>query len=68
MSTRQPTSWALRFFVPGYLILIGAGLVVAAVLLALYLPDEVFVTIMAAVGGVTMLATAGILLTAARDR
>jgi len=68
MSTRQPTSWALRFFVPGYLILIGAGLVVAAVLLALYLPDEVFVTFMAAAGGVTMLVTAGVMLTVARDR
>jgi hypothetical protein len=40
MSTRQPTSWALRFFVPGYLILIGLGLIVGAVLVGVYLPDE----------------------------
>jgi hypothetical protein len=68
MSTRQPTSWALRFFVPGYLILIGAGLIVGAVLVALYLPDEWFVTIMASVGGATMLVTTAVLLTVARDR
>ena len=68
MSTRQPTSWALRFFVPGYLILIGVGLLVGAVLVGLYLPDEWFVTIMAAVGGATMLVTTAVLLTVARDR
>jgi hypothetical protein len=68
MSTRQPTSWALRYFLPGYLVVIGVGLVVGAVLLALYLPDEWFVTIMAAVGGATMLLTTGALLTVARDR
>jgi len=68
MSTLPPTSWALRYGVPGYLVLIGAGLIVGAVLLALYLPDEWFVTLMAAVGGATMLLTAGALLTVARDR
>lgn len=68
MSTRQPTSWALRFFVPGYLILIGVGLLVGAVWLAVYQPDEWFVTIMAAVGGVTMLVTTAALVTVARDR
>lgn len=68
MSTRQPTSWALRFFVPGYLVVIGVGLIVGAVLLALYLPDEWFVAVMAAVGGGTMLLTTGALLTVARDR
>jgi hypothetical protein len=68
MSTRQPTSWALRFFVPGYLVVIGVGLIVGAVLVALYLPDEWFVTLMAAVGGATMLLTTGALLTVAWDR
>jgi len=68
MSTRQPTSWALRFFVPGYLIVIGVGLVVGAVLVGVYLPDEWFVTMMAAVGGATMLVTTAVLLTVARDR
>lgn len=68
MSTRQPTSWALRIGVPGYLVLLGVGLLVAAVLLALYQPDEQFVTGMAAAGGLTMLGTAAALLTVARDR
>jgi hypothetical protein len=68
MSTRQPTSWALRFFLPGYLTVIGAGLLAGAVLLVLYQPDEVFVTGMAAVGGLTMLATTAALLTVARNR
>ena len=68
MSTRPPTSWALRYGLPGYLFLIGSGLVVGAVLVALYQPDEVFVTIMAAVGGATMLVTTATLLTVARDR
>jgi hypothetical protein len=68
MSTRQPTSWSLRFLVPGYLFVVGVGLIVGAVLVALYQPDEFFVTIMAAVGGATMLATTAALLTVARDR
>jgi hypothetical protein len=68
MSTRQPTSWALRFFVPGYLTLIGVGLIVGAVLVGVYLPDEWFVTLMAAVGGATMLVTTVLLLTVAKDR
>lgn len=68
MSTSHRTSWALRVFVPAYLFLIGAGLVVGAVLLLVYEPDELFVTIMAAVGGLTMLATMLLLLTSARDR
>jgi hypothetical protein len=68
MLTRQPTSWALRFFVPGYLVVIGVGLLVGAVLVGLYLPDEWFVTMMAAVGGATMLVTTAVLLTVARDR
>jgi hypothetical protein len=68
MSTRLPTSWALRFFLPGYLVLIGVGLLVGAVLVGVYLPDEWFVTVMAAVGGATMLVTTAVLLTVARDR
>jgi len=68
MSTRPPTSWALQYGLPGYLFLIGTGLIVGAVLVALYQPDEVFVTIMAAVGGATMLVTTATLLTVARDR
>ena len=68
MSTRQPTSWALRFLVPMYLVVVGVGLVGGAVLLALYQPDEWFVTGMAAVGGATMLVTTAALLTVARDR
>jgi hypothetical protein len=55
-------------FVPGYLLVIGVGLIVGAVLVAIYQPDELFVTIMAAVGGATMLATTAALLTVARDR
>lgn len=68
MSTRQPTSWALRFFVPGYLVVIGVGLIIGAVYLAVYQPDEWFVAVMAAVGGATMLVTTGALLTVARGR
>ena len=68
MSTRQPTSWAIRFFVPGYLVVIGVGLIIGAVYLALFQPDEWFVAVMAAVGGVTMLVTTGTLLTVARGR
>jgi peptidoglycan/LPS O-acetylase OafA/YrhL len=68
MSTRQPTSWALRIFVPGYLVLIGLGLIVGAIYLFVYQPDEWFVGGMAAVGGATMLVTTGALLTVARDR
>ena len=68
MSTPQPTSWAMRYFVPGYLVLFGIGLIVAAALVAVYLPDELFVTVMAAAGGATMLVTAATLLTVARDR
>ncbi len=68
MSIRQPISWALRFAVPGYLFVIGAGLVVGAVLVFIYLPDEPFVAIMAGAGGLTMLLTMVALLTVARDR
>ena len=55
-------------FVPIYLLLVGIGLLVGAVLLFVYLPDEWFVATMAAVGGITMLVTIAALLTFARNR
>jgi uncharacterized membrane protein YgdD (TMEM256/DUF423 family) len=68
MSTSQRSSPALRVFVPAYLLVIGLGLLAGAVALAVYSPDEWFVTAMAAVGGVTMLVTMVVMLTAARNR
>jgi hypothetical protein len=68
MSTNQPTSAALRVFVPLYLLVVGAGLIVGSVLLLIYLPDELFVAGMAGLGGLTMLVTMVALLTVARDR
>jgi hypothetical protein len=68
MSTSPPTSGALRIFVPAYLLIVGVGLLVAAVLMAVYAPDEWFVTLMAGAGGLTMVATMVLLLTMARDR
>ncbi len=68
MSTPLRTSWVLRIAVPGYLLFFGAGLLVAAVLVFLYLPDEPFVTVLSGLGGLTMLAAALALLTVARDR
>jgi hypothetical protein len=68
MSTSQRSSWALRVFVPAYLFVIGAGLLVAAVLLLLYVPDELFVAGMAGLGGLTMLGTMAAMLTVARNR
>jgi hypothetical protein len=68
MSTRQPTSRALTIFVPGYLVIVGLGLIVGSVYLFVYQPDEWFVATMAAVGAATMLITTGALLTVARGR
>jgi uncharacterized membrane protein YqgA involved in biofilm formation len=68
MSTTPGTSAALRIFVPVYLLVVGAGLLVGSALLFAYLPDEWFVATIAAVGGVTMLATMLALLTVARGR
>ncbi len=66
MSTSQRPSWALRVLVPAYLFVIGAGLVVGAVLLLLYEPEEVFVIILSAAGGLTMLVAMAAMLTVAR--
>ena len=68
MSTTQRTSAALRIFVPLYLLAIGIGLLVGSGALLVYTPDELFVAIMAALGGVTMLVTMVALLTVARGR
>jgi hypothetical protein len=68
MSTTQRTSAALRIFVPLYLLVIGIGLLVGSGALLVYSPDELFVAIMAALGGVTMLVTMVALLTVARGR
>jgi sarcosine oxidase gamma subunit len=68
MSRPVRTSPALRIFVPAYLVVIGLGLLAGAVALLVYSPDEWFVMTMAAVGGLTMLATAAAMLTVARDR
>jgi hypothetical protein len=68
MSTTQRSSAAIRIFVPAYLLLVGAGLLAGAVLLYIYQPDEWFVASMALVGGLTMWATTGILLTVAKGR
>jgi hypothetical protein len=68
MSTTQRTSAALRIFVPLYLLVIGIGLLVGSGALLVYSPDELFVAILAALGGVTMLVTMVALLTVARGR
>ncbi|HXM57887.1 MAG TPA: hypothetical protein VOB72_20995 [Candidatus Dormibacteraeota bacterium] len=68
MSATQRTSAALRIFVPLYLLVIGLGLLAGAGALLVYAPDELFVAILAALGGVTMLGTLIALLTLARNR
>jgi len=68
MSTPHRTSWVLRFGVPGYLFVVGAGLVAGSVLVFRYLPDEPFVTILSGLGGLTMWGAVLALLTVARDR
>lgn len=68
MST-PPRQWIVPPFVAAYLFLIGAGLVVGAVGVWLnYGTDELFVTILAALGGLTMLAAGGALVTVGRPR
>jgi len=53
----------------GYLVVIGAGLLVGAVGVWLnYGSDELFVTILCTLGGLTMLAGAGGLLAVGRGR
>jgi hypothetical protein len=68
MSTNQRPSAAIRLFVPGYLIVIGTGLLVGAAALYIQLPDEWFVATMALVGGLTMWAATTAMLTVARNR
>ena len=68
MSTSQRPSAALRLFVPGYLVVVGTGLLAGAVALYVYLPDEWFVATMALVGGLTMWATTVAMVTVARNR
>ena len=69
MSTPHRGQWTTPPYVLGYLVVIGAGLLVGAVGVWLnYGSDELFVTILAGVGGLTMLASAGGLLAAARGR
>lgn len=68
MSSSPPTSGALRVLVPAYLLVVGVGLLVAAVVMAIYAPDEWFVTLMSAAGGLTMLVTMALMLTVAKDR
>ena len=56
-------------YVIGYLVVIGAGLLVGAVGVWLnYGTDELFVTILAALAGLTMLASAAASLTVGRGR
>jgi len=68
MSTPPPNppkpSAAVAVFVPGYLVLFGLVLLAGAVWLAANYGDELFVAGLAAVGGVTMLLTAVLLVTA----
>jgi drug/metabolite transporter superfamily protein YnfA len=68
MSSSHRTSATLRIGVPLYLLVIGVGLLVGAGWMALYEPDEWFVSILAATGGVTMLATIVVMMTVAKDR
>ncbi len=68
MTIGQRPSRAIRFFVPGYLFVFGAGLLAGAVLVSIYLPDEPFVTILAGLGGLTMWGTVLAMLTVARNR
>ncbi|HEY7199471.1 MAG TPA: hypothetical protein VIC57_04625 [Candidatus Dormibacteraeota bacterium] len=68
MSTTPRSSALLRIGVPIYLLVIGLGLLAGMVALIVYSPDEWFVAGMAGVGGVTMLATMALLLTAAKNR
>jgi len=69
MSTPHRGQWTTPRYVLGYLVVIGAGLLVGAVGVWLnYGSDELFVIILAGLGGVTMLASAGGLLAVARRR
>jgi hypothetical protein len=72
MSTRPPAqqvpppSAALRIFVPAYLLLIGLVLIGGFVYLLQNYGDELFVAILALLGGVTMWLTALLMVTVGR--
>ena len=69
MSTPHRAQWAAPRYVIGYLVVIGAGLLVGAVGVWLnYGSDELFVTILCTLGGLTMLGGAGGLLAVGRGR
>ena len=69
MSTPHRAQWTAPRYVIGYLVVIGAGLLVGAVGVWLnYGSDELFVTILCTLGGLTMLAGAGGLLAVGRGR
>lgn len=69
MSTPPPLpnppkpSGAVAVFVPGYLVVFGLVLLVGSGYLAINYGDELFVAGLAAVGGLTMLLTAVLLVT-----
>src|SRR6266487_4470905 len=65
MSTPQH-GYRIPLLVPGYLLVVGVGLLAGSALLLIYSPDEVFTAVLAAVGGVTMLVTMLLTLTWAR--
>jgi hypothetical protein len=66
MSTPQRRQWTLSPLVPGYLAVIGLGLLAAAVSLWLYASDEEFTSILTGLGGITMVGSAIALLTVGR--
>jgi hypothetical protein len=67
MSTPPPNlpkpSGAVAVFVPGYLVVFGLVLLAGSVYLAANYGDELFVAGLAAVGGLTMVLTAVLLMT-----
>ena len=66
MSTPQRRQWTLSPFVPGYLAVVGLGLLAAAVSLWLYASDEEFTSILTGLGGITMVGSAIALLMVGR--
>ncbi len=69
MATPHRGPWTVPMYVIGYLVVIGAGLLVGAVGVWLnYGTGELFVTILAALAGLTMLGSAAASLTVGRGR
>ena len=58
----------MAYFVPGYLLVVGGGLLAGAVLVWLYLPDEPFVALLSGLGGLTMVLTMLGMVTVGRRR